>query len=140
MKGTKKDSNTILRRNTKQKALVLETVQEHRDHPTADMIYVDVRKKNNKVSKGTVYRNLNELSRLDKVNQLKVPGADRFDLRVDNHYHILCTKCGIVEDVNIDYSDALNREAEKVSGYIVTKHRTLFEGICPKCQQNKRMK
>ena len=109
-------------------------MQEHRDHPTADAIYVDVRKKNNKVSKGTVYRNLNELSRLDKVNQLKVPGADRFDLRVDNHYHILCTKCGIVEDVNIDYSDALNREAEKVSGYIVTKHRTLFEGICPKCQ------
>lgn len=130
-----RDSSTIIKRNTRQKALIYETVQEHHDHPSADAIYNSVRKKDGRVSKGTVYRNLNELSQSGRVNQLKTPGSDRFDLRLDNHYHILCIRCNSVIDVDIDYDSSLDEKAEDLSGYIINKHRLLFEGICPKCQK-----
>lgn len=135
-----KDNKNIVRRETKQKALVLETVRNHFDHPTADSIYTDVRKIDGKVSKGTVYRNLNELTRLGLVNHIKVPGAgpDRFDLRTDFHYHIICTKCEKVEDVQLDYEKDKDEEAGKKTGFSVFRHRTVFEGICPECMEKEK--
>ncbi len=127
------DGDSILRRNTKQKALVLETVREHNDHPTADEIYLGVRKKDDRISKGTVYRNLKELSRVGLVNHIKVPGADRYDLRTDLHYHIMCTRCGCVVDVPIEYEEAIDTCAGNATGFLVARHRTVFEGICPQC-------
>ena len=134
-----RNDDTILRRNTRQKGLVLETVREHCDHPTADAIYLDVRKKDGTVSKGTVYRNLKELSRIGEVNHISVPGADRYDLRTDPHPHIYCTICGAVEDVPIDYASSLNDKVARSTGYCVTQHQTVFVGICPLCQ-NKGLK
>ena len=128
-----RDEDSIIRRNTKQKTLVLETVREHTDHPTAEDIYLDVRARDPHVSKGTVYRNLKELSRTGEVNHIKVPGADRYDLRTDFHYHIMCVHCLRVTDVPVGYESALDCEAGKATGYSVYRHRTVFEGVCPEC-------
>ena len=49
-------------RNTRQRKIVLEAVQEHHDHPSADQIYLEIRTKDPRISRGTVYRNLNILS------------------------------------------------------------------------------
>ena len=46
---------------SRQRELILETVQRSDDHPTADTIYTRVRAQDPKVSLGTVYRNLNLL-------------------------------------------------------------------------------
>ena len=132
MKETR-DEESIVRRNTRQKALVLDAVREHRDHPTADSIYLDVREKDSRVSKGTVYRNLKELSRTGEVNHLSVPGADRYDRRTDPHPHVICTLCGRVEDAVVDYDFSLDDRVSRSTGYRVALHQTVFEGICPEC-------
>lgn len=131
-----RDEESIVRRNTKQRAVVLEAVREHTDHPTAEEIYSSVRLKDNKISKATVYRNLKELSRTGKVNHIKVPGADRYDLRVDLHYHIICTECAAVYDVPVEYEAELDEAAADATGFIVSRHRTVFEGICPECRKS----
>ncbi len=123
------------RRNTKQKALVLETVMERCDHPSADDIFLAVRQKDTHVSRATVYRNLKELSQSGKVNHIRVPGADRYDSRLDMHYHIKCMHCGSVEDIILDYSDDIDRRAQEVVDYANIHHETLFEGICPECRK-----
>ena len=64
------------RRNTRQRALILETVQKHRDHPSAEQIYAEVRAVSPKISRGTVYRNLNLLS--EKYEVTKVQPVDMF--------------------------------------------------------------
>lgn len=124
-----------MQRDTKQRRLVLETVRSHRDHPTADAIYLDVKGKDAKISRGTVYRNLKNLCEDGEIIQIKVPGADRFDLRCDYHYHILCLRCGQVCDVPIEYQKKMDEQAQKATGYAVARHRTVFEGLCPDCQK-----
>ncbi len=129
-------SGEIIRRNTRQRAIVLESVREHTDHPTADEIYNTVHEKDKRISKATVYRNLKELSRTGLINHIKVPGADRYDLRVDLHYHVICIYCSSLVDVPIDYERELDTLAADATGYLVTRHRTVFEGICPECRKS----
>lgn len=121
-------------RNTKQRQLILDAVKSHHDHPCADQIYLDVRAVDNKISRGTVYRNLNFLAENEDILQVKLPSADRFDCRLDLHYHIMCTCCGAVCDVPVSYHSELDQELTEETGYVVKRHRTLFEGLCPNCQ------
>lgn len=123
------------RRNTKQKALVLAVVKGRFDHPSAEDIYLSARGEDSHVSRATVYRNLKELSLSGQVNHIKVPGADRYDSRLDMHYHIICTMCSKVTDLPLEYSDDIDRAAGSVSDYIDIHHSTVFEGICPECRK-----
>ena len=76
-------------RNTRQRKIVLEAVQEHHDHPSADQIYLEIRAKDPRISRGTVYRNLNILSEEGQITHVKVPGADRYDCRTDFHLSLI---------------------------------------------------
>ncbi len=132
---TEKDG--IQRRETKQKQIVLETVREHRDHPTADAIYFDVREKDDRISRGTVYRNLKNLCDEKEIIQIKVPGADRYDLRTDYHYHFICLNCSAVTDIPCEYEADIDKEAQEKTGNLIYRHRTVFEGLCPRCRKLK---
>ncbi len=121
-------------RHTKQKQLVLDEVRNRCDHPTADDIYLAVREHDDRISRGTVYRNLNQLAANGEILQVGIAPADRFDLRVDRHYHLRCKRCGKVVDAPIGYQEAYDRELARMTGFSVEEHHTVFEGICPECQ------
>ncbi|MCH3907124.1 MAG: transcriptional repressor [Sphaerochaeta sp.] len=125
-------------RQTRQKRLVLEIVTTRRDHPTADQVFLDARAKDGKISRGTVYRNLSQLTDLGLIRHLYSPVADRYDWRLEPHYHLVCTSCGSVTDADIPYDKGLDANAEQLSGYQITQHCTTFEGICPECQKKQK--
>ncbi|NLB91084.1 MAG: transcriptional repressor [Clostridiales bacterium] len=122
-------------RNTKQRQLILETVLERGDHPSADEIYLEVRKKDDKISRGTVYRNLNLLAQNRQIRQVRTPGTDRFDWRMEQHYHMLCSICGEIVDAPIEYMTKLNEELSEKTGRKIKGHLLIFEGNCPKCSK-----
>ena len=62
----------VQRRNTKQRKLVLDAVRQSYNHPTADEIYNVVRAQDDKISRGTVYRNLNLLADAGSVEKVGV--------------------------------------------------------------------
>lgn len=125
------------RRNTKQRTLILDIVRAHGDHPTAEDIYRDVHEQNPKVSRGTVYRNLNLLEETGDIISIEVPGGNRFDRRCDPHAHVICCSCSAVCDAMIEHDHTLDSMVERQTGYIITRHETLFYGICPSCQEEK---
>lgn len=128
--------NTPARRNTHQRALVLEIVRASKDHPTADEIYELAREKDASISKGTVYRNLNLLSDLNEIRKLYMPmGPDHYDFNMENHYHFICRCCFSVEDANLPYQDELNSAGSVKEGYVTENHRLLLVGLCPECQK-----
>ena len=124
-------------RNTKQRQLVLDAVRARCDHPSADQIYLDVRGIDNRISRGTVYRNLNVLVRQGEILHVKLLHTDRFESRLDTHYHLLCAECGAVIDVPLPYQGELDEQAAKETGYTIERHRMVFEGLCPDCRQKK---
>lgn len=103
------------------------------DHPTADQIYIDVRAKNDKIIRGTVYRNLGILSEKEEITNVKVPAADRYDSRRDRHYHIYCTCCGKTSDAPLSYHTDYDEKIEQETGFRIKRHRLIFEGLCPDC-------
>ena len=105
------------RRNTRQRQLVLEAVQELCDHPTADEIYLRVREQDDHISRGTVYRNLHLLADTGEILSVKTPGGERFDRRMDHHAHLVCSECGTVIDVPMSKQDDFCRQIERSTGY-----------------------
>lgn len=129
------EANARPRRNTKQRQLVLDAVRSRHDHPTADEIYLSVRKENGHISRGTVYRNLNLLANEGEIQAVHVKGGDRFDLRCDRHAHVVCQECGAVVDAPLPYEGVLDTELAEQTGFAVSGHVTTFVGICPSCQK-----
>ena len=65
---------------SRQREIILETLKEVNIHPTAEELYKLVNRKYPKISKSTVYRNINILVESNVIRKIKmISGADRFD-------------------------------------------------------------
>ena len=124
----------VQRRNTRQRKLVLDAVRQSYNHPTADEIYKSLREQDDKISRGTGYRNLNLLADAGEILSIKTPGGSRVDRTIEPHAHIICTSCSRVIDVPLPFDAQLDAEASKQIGWHVTSHYTIFEGLCPDCR------
>ncbi|MCQ2604175.1 MAG: transcriptional repressor [Spirochaetia bacterium] len=122
-------------RYSRQRELILKTVQTNLIHPTADEVYALVHAQDPTISLGTVYRNLNLLSQSGAIRKVAVPGgADRFDGNTTPHHHIICTFCGMAADYSYDFGklkdDVLHQTGIECSHLTVT-----LEGICRNCRE-----
>ncbi len=133
---TTKNSQAPRRRNTRQRGLVLSSVENRYDHPSADDVYEDVRKDDPHISRATVYRNLHLLANSGMIISIHTNSGERFDRRVDDHAHIICKVCGRVEDAPAPTLDNIDQAAANATGYTVEGHEVLFSGVCPSCQRN----
>ena len=126
----------MVKRNTTQRALVLETVNKLQNHATADEIYEAIISEHPNISRATVYRNLKLLSEMGEIRRLEIPGCpDRFDHRVHNHCHVKCERCGRLFDVDMDYISGLENNIRDSRGFDFTAYDIIFRGICPECKE-----
>ena len=122
-------------RMTFQRRIILRELRKVKSHPTADEIYVMVRKSVPHISLGTVYRNLEILSEKGFVQKLECAGNQRrYDGNPENHHHIRCRICGRVEDIDSSAVTSFSFAPEKISGFEVLKTRFLFIGVCENCR------
>ena len=126
-----------MKRKTIQRSLTLQAVQTMQSHPTADEVYAAVSAEHPHISRGTVYRNLNQLSEDGKIRELEVPGgADRFDHCCHEHYHVRCLKCGRVFDVDMKDIPDLTKAIRDTHGFHFSGYDLMFKGVCPTCIQS----
>lgn len=124
----------VLRRNTHQRELVLNAVKSLHNHPNANQVFEYVHERDPKVSMGTVYRNLNLLVENGEILSVQAPGGNHYDFRTDDHSHVVCSNCGCMADAIMDYDSSLDEIAQRESGYQISGHFVVFEGLCPDCQ------
>lgn len=121
-------------RNTIQRDLVLEAVRRL-NHPTAEEIYNEVSAIYPRISRGTVYRNLNLFTHTGILLKIPLPNQpDHFDTTLNNHYHIVCRSCGRMDDVPLADQQPLIDNMPSC-GYRIETHHILLCGLCPACQQ-----
>ena len=82
----------MIKRNTIQCALVLETVNKLHRHATADEIYNDIVKEHPNISKGTVYRNLQRLCEKGDIRKREIDRCPLCGIALNENG--VCPKCG----------------------------------------------
>jgi Fe2+ or Zn2+ uptake regulation protein len=119
---------------TSQRRAVLEALKEFRGHPSAEEVYLAVKKKNPKVALGTVYQALSVLEEIGLIEAKRWSDSPvRYDLNVEPHYDIRCTKCDEVEEIpGLKCEDFAARIRENTP-YEVTNTTLVIEGVCPGC-------
>ena len=121
---------------SKQRELVLKTLQENICHPTAEHIYALLKKELPSISLATVYRNLNQLAANGMVKKIEgLDGLIHFDHNLSKHYHFVCTKCNKVYDVPYDVAPDLGKNVSAKTGLIIENYDITFKGICPECHK-----
>ncbi len=124
---------------SRQRESIKEFLMSRKDHPTADMVYENMKNIYPNISLGTVYRNLSLLADIGEIQKLaSYGGADRFDARTDEHCHFMCTECGRVSDLESEGFDRLLKQAEDNFHGRITGCSIRFFGICEDCIKNKK--
>ena len=99
---------------SRQREAIKDFLMTRIDHPTADVVYSNVRTEFPNISLGTVYRNLTLLADLGEIARLRVgDGVDHFDADTSPHYHFVCSECGSVIDLDMENIDNINQTAAK---------------------------
>ena len=126
---------------SRQRESIKENLKNRKDHPTANMVYADVRKIYPNISLGTVYRNLSLLAEQGVLRKIvDEDGVIHFDYDTSPHNHFICRKCGCVIDI-ADSGKAVEMEklralADEVFEGAVEECSILFTGLCKKCMDS----
>ena len=105
------------RRNSKQRQLVLQAVQEAYNHPTAEEVYQTVRQYSPQISLGTVYRNLNLLCQMGQIQKVCLATEkEHFDGNCTPHAHFVCTECGCIQDLSASLFGPVKEMVEARTG------------------------
>ena len=121
---------------TRQRKVILEELLKQNAHPSADEIYQMVRRRMPRISLGTVYRNLEVLAIMGKIQKLELSGAlKRYDWNTNKHYHIRCVFCDRVDDAPIAPLNQFENDLYGATVFEIIGHNLEFTGLCPECSE-----
>jgi Fe2+ or Zn2+ uptake regulation protein len=126
-------------RCTVQRLVILETVLDLDNHPSADQIFELVKEKLPGVAKPTVYRTLEHLAHMGVITKACHPGrVTRFDPRIELHHHLVCLRCNQFVDFDNEALDRLTVPDTSAVGFEVSDFRVQLRGICSSCREKER--
>jgi Fur family peroxide stress response transcriptional regulator len=123
-------------RNSKIRDLIFDILNKKNYHPNVNELYDIVKKENPRVSLATVYRNVSQLVEMGKVNILEFDkGSAKYDGNIEKHFHIVCERCGKIEDVWLENDfDNFKCVTNKINNFDLTGYKLVFFGICEECK------
>lgn len=113
---------------------ILEKAAEH--HLSAEGIYRELLDSGEDIALATVYRVLTQFEEAGLIIRHHFEG----DLAVyeldhgDHHDHLVCVKCGAVEEFIDNVIEQRQQEIAKQAGFSITDHSLNIYGICKNCR------
>ena len=130
---------------TNPRILVLETLLENKGPITLDELQSILK---NKVAKSTLYRVLNDLKKIDILDEFTSPENQTvIELILEDrthHHHLFCSDCGEIIDVELSdqFENFLDLEIKKIEEkfkFKISDHRVEMFGQCTdQCENCKR--
>jgi Fur family peroxide stress response transcriptional regulator len=124
-------------RITPQRTAICELLTSSEEHPTAAMIYEDLKPHFPSMSLATVYNTLDALAEIGAINVLGQAGDDtvHYDADTEPHVNLACLSCNKIVDIPSEHVSHLDAEITAASGYKLLGARVLYYGLCPDCQR-----
>lgn len=137
--GTEAELASALRargqRVTSQRLVIHRALRELDRHVSAEQVLAAVQPRLPGVSLPTIYATLELFEQLGVVRRINAPGTVLYDPRAGDHHHLVCRRCGEVEDLDtsIDLSPALR--AGRRRGFSADHAEIVISGDCESCRK-----
>jgi len=120
---------------TAPRKMILDIIGQSHDHPTASDVIERLKAQGYSVAYATVYNSLRYLTEQGMIRELKLDGdASRYDARMEDHQHIVCTSCGRVDEVMTEAPKEWLERVAAETGYRITDEQIWFKGVCAACR------
>lgn len=121
---------------TPQRLCVLDVLQNH-GHATLEEIEKFTKIKFPTLSLSTIYRNLNEMLKKEILSEVKLTNKkEYYEITKENHTHLVCSKCGKIEDFYINTNEIISKAQSSTCNEILSTTIS-FETICKECLSTK---
>jgi len=126
-------------RLTRQRQILLDLLDKTGAHLDAETLYRLAHEKDPKLNRVTVYRTLKMLKEgglVDELDLMHHAGDQHYyeTRRKQEHAHVVCLRCGKVEEFFGEPLQKLRRQVEKTFGFQILIARTEIGGYCAHCQ------
>lgn len=122
---------------TPQRVSILEAIYQLDNHPTAEHIIKQIRRKHPRIATGTVYKVLETLVERGIISRVKTDrDVMRYDGLFERHHHLYCSTCDLIEDYHDRELDRLLLEyfkEKRVEGFEVEEFVVQIKGKFDKC-------
>jgi Fur family transcriptional regulator, ferric uptake regulator len=126
-------------RLTRQRRILLDLIDKSGRHLDAESLFTMAKEQDPKLNRVTVYRTLKLLKEGGLVDELDLMhyGGDQhyYETRLkQEHAHVICLRCGKVEEFFGEPLQKLRRQVESHFGFQILLARTEIGGYCSHCQ------
>ena len=124
---------------TPQRMAVYKVLIESKQHPSAEVVFREVRGEIHNISLDTVNRTLLTLADISAAFIVEGSGdVKRFDGRLETHQHFKCIKCKRIIDFHYEPFDKIEVPKNISRKFTVLKKTVYLEGICDLCKKRAR--
>ncbi|MFN7997811.1 MAG: transcriptional repressor [Bryobacteraceae bacterium] len=136
IKGSLREKGVRL---TRQRQILLELIDQTGQHLDAERLFQLAKEKDPKLNRVTVYRTLKMLKNgglVDELDLMHHSGDQHYyETRMkQEHAHVICLRCGKVEEFFGEPLQRLRRQIESHFGFQILLARTEVGGYCAHCQ------
>lgn len=105
-------------------------------HMSAEDVYKALRDAGEDVGLATVYRVLTQFETAGLVMRHRFDGGlSVFEISTEEHHdHMVCTKCGKVEEFFDEVIESRQMKVAEDLGYEISDHSLYLYGLCGQCQ------
>ena len=116
---------------------IMQILEASKDrHMSAEDVYKALRDADEDVGLATVYRVLTQFESAGLVMRHHIEGGHSvFEMSTEDHHdHIVCTKCGKVEEFIDEIIEERQALMAKKHGFTISDHSLYLYGLCAVCQ------
>lgn len=120
---------------TPQRLAVYRALILSNEHPSANMVYRQLRRDFPSISLDTVNRTLLTLTEIGAAFVVEGSGnVRRYDGNLENHQHFRCVNCGKVIDFHCERFDDIPIPDDIEEKFVVLRKTVYIEGLCQNCK------
>lgn len=127
-------------RVTQERLVLFDEIFSRHGHIDAEELLDGLKERGEKISRATVYRNLDLLVECGLVSKVRL-GRNRFQYEHvhegQRHDHLVCAECGRVVEFVSPGIAALQTEICRAHGFVPDEHTLQISGVCVRCAEER---
>lgn len=121
-------------RATSQRLVMHRLLRERARHVSAEELLAEASDRLPGVSLPTVYSTLELFEELGIVRRVNDGGGTLlWDTRADDHHHLICRRCGRIEDIELPLDLDRARSSARRVGFAPDRAEVVVSGLCASC-------